>query len=867
MCAMDAERWQRLEALFVGALERDEAARQSFLRRETADDPTLFTELSAMLVANGDSRALAVEAQLLRDTPAISPFTGRAGRALPGNVGPYRLIEQIGHGGMGVVYRAERADGQYTQTVAVKLVRTDFVSPDLVQRSRSERQILARLEHASIARLLDGAVADDGSPYLVMEYVSGRPITEHCDAACLTIDERLRLFQIVCRAVHYAHQNLVVHRDLKPSNILVTADGQVKLLDFGIAKLIAAGEDDAPNTGTLLSLMTPDYASPEQVRGESITTATDVYALGLLLYELLCGERAQRAGGSSPIAIERTVCEDEPPSPSTSIGAGSREQVADRVRVRGLQRPEQAKKKLSGDLDRIVEMAVRKEPERRYTSAEQLSADVERYLTGLPVMARPGTLRYRTAKLLRRHRVGAAATAAIIVSILFGLGVAMAGVVRARDAERRAVADAAAATSVSEFLVDLFRANDPGEARGDVVTARQLLDRGAARVRVGLGDQPVVQARLLGTMARAYASLGLFDPAVELREQELEIQRQRAGESSMEAGIALGELSDLYGRRSEYPRARDAAREAVAILEHTPGGSGRELMNALNQLGMANGRLGDLAEAQAALEWSLAIGESTFGRDDISFTGTLNNLAIVHWMQGNTSGARPLYERALVILEREHGSEHPTVAHTLNNLGLVQNQAGELDAAAATHRRALAIREKILDADHPDIAETLNNLGVVMLNKRDFAAARPLFERALIVRERVLGPNHSHVATTLSNLGTALLETGDYDAAAPYLRRALASLQRSVGPEHVMTTYPLLSLARIDRARGDYGAAETGIRRVIAIREAAGGANHPDLAAALNELGEIAREGGRPAEADSLRQRADMVRAAARGGR
>ena len=568
---MDANRWQRLETLFVAALDRDDSARQAFLRSETADDPTLFTEVCAMLAANGESRALAVESQLIRDTPIDSPFVGRLDRAPPAVLGPYRLIEQIGHGGMGVVYRAERADGQYTQTVAIKLVRTDFATPDLVQRSRSERQILARLEHASIARLLDGAVAADGSPYLVMEYVSGRPITEHCDAARLTIDQRLRLFQVVCRAVHYAHQNLVVHRDLKPSNILVTADGQVKLLDFGIAKLMTPDDPgDAASARTLLPLMTPDYASPEQVRGESITTATDVYALGLLLYELLCGERAQRAGGASPVAIEHTICEVEPQAPSVSVAKGTAAEIAERARGRGGMRIEQLQKQLRGDLDTIVDMALRKEPARRYASAEQLAIDIERHLGGQPVVARPDTFGYRTAKFLRRNRVGVAAAIAVILSIVAGLSVALIGMVRARDAERQAVAEAAVATSVSEFLVNLFRASDPEEARGDTVTARELLDRGADRIRSGLDDQPEVRARLLGTIAQAYESLGSFEQALALREEELAIQQAASGPESAAVGMTLAELADLYGRRGEYARAKEAASQAVAMLERSP---------------------------------------------------------------------------------------------------------------------------------------------------------------------------------------------------------------------------------------------------------------------------------------------------------
>jgi eukaryotic-like serine/threonine-protein kinase len=862
---MDANRWERLESLFVAALERDAPTRDAFLRGATADDPTLYAEVSAMLAATGESRALAVESVLLRDTPwGRSP--GVAGVSVPASLGAYRLIEQIGRGGMGVVYRAERADGQYTRTVAIKLVRTDFASPDLPQRTRAERQILARLEHANIARLLDGGVTDDGSPYLVMEHVSGRPITEHCDAVCMGIEERLRLFQVVCRAVHYAHQNLVVHRDLKPSNILVTAGGDVKLLDFGIAKLLDPGDLDHGATTRTAMLMTPDYASPEQVRGEPVTTATDVYALGLLLHELLSGARAQRTSGASPSAIERTVCEHEPAPPSVSIGTGTPEEVAFRVRARGATRPESLRRTLHGDLDTIVAMALRKEPARRYASAEQLAGDIDRYVGGLPVHAGQDTLRYRAGKFVRRNRPLMIAAAAVLVSLLTGAGLAVAGMMRARDAERRAIAEAAAATHVSEFLVDLFRANDPSEARGEALTARQLLDRGAARVGGQLDDQPHVRARLLGTMAQAYQSLGLFAPAVELRERELAIYRERAGDSSIQVGTTLGALSDLYGRRSEYDRARRTAREAVAILERTPAESGRAMMRVLNQLGMAAGRLGELDEARAALERSLAIGERVGGPNDPALTAALNNLAIVHWQQGDPSAAHPLYERALSILEREFGTDHPTVAHTLNNLGLVQSQAGKLDDAVVTHRRALAIREKVLDSLHPDIGETLNNLGVVMLNRKDFARATPLFERALTIREQRLGPNHSHVASTVNNLGTALLELGELDAAARHFQRALASLSQSVGPDHMMTSYPLFGLARIDRARGALASAEVGIRRVIAIREREGGPSHPELSAALHELAEVLRARGRRVEADSLQRRADVIRTAARDG-
>jgi eukaryotic-like serine/threonine-protein kinase len=847
---VDANRWQRLQDLFFDALERDPSSRAAFLHATTRDDPTLRDEIAAMLAAHDDNRRLDSEAH--RDdgaTPASEPAARIAGRDVV-RAGPYRLLERIGRGGMGEVFRAERDDGQYTQTVAIKVIRAGFVTPELLRRFRAERQILARLQHAGIARLLDGAVADDGQPYLAMEYVAGRSITDYCDAARLGVEARLHLFRSVCDAVQYAHRNLVVHRDLKPSNILVTADGVVKLLDFGIAKLLAEADDGAAPTRTL-PVLTPEYAAPEQVRGQPVTTATDVYALGLLLYELLCGVRAQSAPTLTPAALERAICETDPPPPSAALPAGAPADVQARVAARGGSL-DRLRRRLHGDLDTIVATALRKDPARRYASVDLLSADIERHLTGLPVVARADTLRYRTGKFLRRHRIGVAATAAVTLSLALGLGIAVTGLVRAQRAEERALDDARTAGQVSDFLVELFRVNTPGEARGNTVTARELLDRGAERVATQLDSQPVVQARLLRTMGQAYDALGLYDPALALFEQELDIERARTGERSAEVAAALGRLAGIHGNRGDYARSRDLARAALDIQEGIQPVDSTELATTLNQLGTAHGRLGELDDARAALERAFALDERRLGADHGRLASPLNNLAILHWQQGDVAAAAPLFQRALALWERDYGAEHPVVAHVVNNLALVSKQAGDFAQARAFHERALAIREKALPAGHPDIAESLNNLGSLLLDTREYDEARRLLERALELRERALGPDHAYVATTLNNLGFALIGLGDAATARPPLERAHAILELSVGADHAMTSYPLLGLARISRMNGELDDAERGFRRVIAIRRQSMGDAHPDLREAVRELADFLRARGRAGEAAEL---------------
>ena len=816
---MDSTRWDRLERVFLDALERAPTDVAPFLDEATRGDADLRAEVEAMLAAHAKDDGLEIES-MLSDVSGAPPLA---------RVGVFRLVERVGHGGMGEVFRGERDDGQFQQTVAIKLVRAGLVTPEMTRRFRAERQILARLEHPNIARLLDGGITEQGHPYLVMEYVPGRTITEHTRGEALGLEARLALFVTVCRAVQYAHQNLVVHRDLKPSNILVGPRGDVKLLDFGVAKMLAA-DDSAPEATakTGFEMMTPEYASPEQVRGESITTATDVYALGLLLYELLTGQRAQERG-SSLLEMERVVCETDAAPPSD---------VA----------PYALRKRLRGDLDVIVATSLRKEPARRYATSELLAADVERYLRGMPIVARSDTFAYRAGKFWQRHRVAVGAAVAVVVSLVAGLVLAVAGMMRAHRAEELAVVEAATSARIADFLVDMFRHSDPGTAVGDAVTARQLLDEGARGID-GLADQPVVQARLLATMADAYNGLGLFDASLELSRRELAVQRAQFGDRSPEAGRALTRVSGVHAKQGDYPRARDVALEALAILEASLPEDHPDVAGARNQLAIAHGHLGENSEAASLLERALAIRERTEGAESIQLTGMLNNLAIIHWQMGDLDESRVLYERVLRIQEREYAPEHVSIAHTLNNLALVRNAVKDYAGARDLHERALAIREGALEPDHPDVGESLNNLGTTLLALEDYERAQGVFERALGIREKALGPEHSYVATTLYNVGTAVLSRGGGETSRPFFERALDTFERALGPDHAMVAYPVLSLAELDERAGDMAAAERGLRRAIAIRVARLGETHPDYAKACGLLADFLVDRGRPEEA------------------
>ena len=754
MSGIDPGAWKRIEAVFDQALDRPAGERAAFLDRSCTGDPELRRQVQALLDAAGQANGFledGVEAAL-SELPV-----GPGGVMLaPGHrVGPFRVVREIGRGGMGVVYLAERADGHFEQRVALKLLGSQTALPDLIRRFARERQILAKLEHPNIARLIDGGVSDDSVPYFAMEYVEGRPITEDCDGGRLGVDARLERFLQVCDAVAYAHANLVVHRDLKPGNILVSRQGTVRLLDFGIAALIEPSADDAATTRTAAHAMTPAYAAPEQVRGEEATTATDVYCLGVVLYELLTGRRPFDDAGTLPLDVQRAILEDEPVRPSTAVAVRRADlpgQAPDdpalRAHARGAS-PAALSRRLHGDLDTIPLTALRKRAADRYATVEALRRDVERYLRHEPIAARPDSRAYRAARFVRRHRVGVTATAIAVLALVAGTAAATVGLVRARRAERAAMLEAETAKQVSEFLTRSFRLSSPEETSGETVTARQILDEGAARVEAELANQPRLQVRLMTTIGNVYMQLGLYERAAMLLDRAVERARSALGPSEPEFSFALNGRGTLAYEIDDYAVAGSLYEEALAARELALGPDHPEVAALLNNLGNVRSLTGDTAAARALLARSLAIRERALEPDHPDIAQSLLSLAYLLGKVGEPDRARETSLRAVGIYERSLGPDHPRVALTLNVLAGEEFAAGDYAGAIADYRRVLDIREKSYGVEHRLFGESLYNLARTLSRQGDLTEAEPLAARAQATYDATLPPSHPARADAL----------------------------------------------------------------------------------------------------------------------
>ena len=819
---MIEERWHHIHEVFQAALDLCAAERAAYLDAVCTGDAELRREVESLLAASAESGhfdrlAERFEVQYAED------------KAMPAHIGPYRLLRELGRGGMGTVYLAVREDDQLKQAVALKVFHAGAQRPDLVERFLAERQILAQLDHPHIARLFFGGVtepvpgAQGRQPYFAMEYVKGEPLTDYCDVHHLGINVRLRLFLNVCEAVQHAHRHLVVHRDLKPTNILVTEDGIVKLLDFGIAKLLdeALILNTVPLTQTGLRLMTPEYASPEQVRGEAVTTATDVYQLGVLLYELLTGRRPYCLPSRLLHEVERIICEEPPEKPSTAVtrieareldderAAVTGPELASRVRATTV---EHLRRRLSGDLDTIVLMAMRKEPERRYVSAEALAEDLRLHLEGLPVRARPDTLGYRAAKFARRHRFGVAATA-LIALLVAGFAVTMAIQAR-RVAQERDRAEEATA-----FVIDLFEDFSPEQAQGSTVTTRDLLDRRAARIQTGLRDQPILQARLLD---------------------------------------ALGEI---YQLRGHFPEAESLLREGLALrLEHLAANH-LDVAESRHHLGILLSEKDDYKGAEPLLREALATYRRVLGSEHPRVSYVLDELATLHRTRGDLDGAETLYRELLETYRPGESDIDRAIA--LLFLGKIHVEKGHFDEAERLLETSLAIRRKLFGEAHPGVANSLDGLGELMQARGDYPAAERIYREAYVIRQRVFEEAHPDRAASLTKLGSILYDQGRYVEAEPLLHNAIAIIRPAFGEQNNLVTEALYYMGSIRLARQDVRGADSLLTAALAIWERhLPDIEHPILARTLDRLGQMRLQVGDTEAADSLLQQASAMRRA-----
>jgi eukaryotic-like serine/threonine-protein kinase len=916
---LDPERWLKLERIFEGAQDLQGRARREYLDAACAGDADLRRRVADLLREDESGRdTLADQIRgavggLLGAAPARGPAgqAGSSGEAgLRGTlVGPYRLVEVIGRGGMGTVWRAVRDDEAYRKEVAIKLMHRGLHDPGLRARFAAERQILATLDHPNIARLLDGGTSDSGTPYVVMEIVEGSPIDRYCDAERLGVEPRLGLFRQVCDAVSYAHRNLVVHRDLKPGNILVTAEGVPKLLDFGIAKLLDQSGQPAPTaeTATGQRLLTPEYASPEQVRGAPITTASDGYSLGVILYELLTGRRPYRGTRGDSLELERAICEQDPERPSTAVSRDPEDdettapdlRSADAIGRARDSRADLLRKRLHGDLDNIVLKALRKEPAGRYASVDLLSEDIRRHLEGLPVAARPATLGYRTLKFASRHRSGMGAAAAVVV---LGISLALFYTGRLKEERRRAEAEAHSSARVSDFLVDLFKSADPTQARGEEISARQLLDRGARRIESDLSQDPGIQERLLRTMARAYLNLSALKPGLDLTDAALALE-ERSGDArpaekagllrlkgtilaglaryddarkSLQAALqsareaygpahqeivydqnALANVDELQGR---YPEAEAGYLESLRLAGRLPGAPDTlAAADTRNRLGSLYIALGRHDEAIQQLTECVRLRQRLLAENAAEKSACLSLLGEAYREKGDYDAAEPLLVEDLRLSRKVLGNESLGTADSLSRLGDLYKLRGEPGRALPLLQEALAIDRRMLGEGHPHVAEALNDLANVLQDLGRTEESLEMQRKALAVATAALGPDHPEVATNLSDLASKLKELGRYDEAETMYRRTLELDRKTLGGKHPYVAMDLCNLATLYMSMHREAEAERLLRTALAMQDGNPEVNPLNLATTLSSLGNLLVITGRAGEGEPFLRRAVQV--------
>jgi serine/threonine-protein kinase len=750
--------------LSPGALE------QARIRQLTCDQHHLYESAEAFLEQPAAEFAAAL---MVEDGDDVDG-------AVPERIGPYRVIHEAGHGGMGAVYLAERADDQFRQRVALKLVRGGLHSEYLVRRFREERQILASLDHPNIARLLDGGVTVEGMPFFAMEYVEGTPIDRFCDEQQLSVEQRLELFLKVCGAVQYAHRNLVVHRDLKPSNILVTHEGEPKLLDFGIAKLLS-GDAEAGLTQAGMRMLTPEYASPEQIRGEPVNTASDVYSLGVLLYELLTGTPPHRRGTRTSRELEQRVLEREPERPSVAVlRAEDPEQVS---RARG-SAPSKLSRHLRGDLDTVVLRAMHKEPQRRYATAEQFAADVRRHLNGMPVGARPDTPAYRVRKFVQRHRWGVAGAVAFVLLLLGFSAVTAIQAARIRTDAARIAAERDRAQQGEAFLLGLFARSDPFQGRGNAVSVRELLDSGVAKLSQEMADRPDTRARMYLAIGRAYYGLGESDRAILFMDSSYTLLRKLHGETDPDATGTANQLANVLRSAGRYDAAATLYQRILAARRQQYGNHSPEVARSLNGLALVLLMQGRSAEAESLLREALVIDRRDAAEEPAHLAQTLNNLGHVLRDQGKLAAAEAAHRESLSVRRAVWGPEHFEVSVSLSNLAGVLRDRGDLADADTLYRQTLDLRRRLVGDRHPDLAYDRAGYALLLHRRGEFHASEKLYRQALEVQQRALPVGHPLTATTLTRLGLLLLEMKRPGEARPPLEEALATRRQVLVPGH-----------------------------------------------------------------------------------
>jgi len=849
----------------------------------SSSEPEAPTERASPNPADHASPADASAPPSADSTPAESPSF----RAAPDQVGPWEIVGLIGEGGMGTVHFAERADGQFEQQVALKLLRHDL-DEAAQERFLAERQILAELQHPNIAHLLDGGVTapesgsgQAGRPYFVMEYVDGTPLDTYCNDHQLGVEARLRLFRQVCEAVTFAHRNLIVHRDLKPSNILVTEPGadtatdddtgtgpQVKLLDFGIAKALEGAEGRAARTQTGESPMTPRYAAPEQVQGDPITTATDVYSLGVVLYELLTGTLPYDIKNAPVAEVAEVISTTDPTAPSEQVTTTP--SAASVVEQTHGMTPDELGRALNGDLDVIVKKALRKEPGQRYTSAAELGQDLDRYLDGLPVEARSASTGYRLRRFVARNRTAVLSGVAAMIALVVGLGVAVwQAQVAAAERDRAQAAQAEAEEAIT-FLTTLFEHAEPEEARGDTLTAYELVDQGRRRLS-DLSDQPALQARMFDVVGEVYENLSEYKTADSLLHRSIRVQRSLSTPNRERLGEYLAERASVKMKLGQYRTADSLTQRALQAMRAGDAAGTVEYAEALSLRGNIALNQKRLRRADSLFErteshYRSLLEETSEGTEEAldyskSLASLRHNRASIHYYRNQFKKAEGLYRDALTKYRDIEGPNHPDVITIHSAIGLMLQEQGQLQAAAVHLDTAVTRGARVLGPRHAQMATYYSNLGDVRKAQGRYAVADSLYRRTLAIDKAQRGPRHPYVAGDWHLIGQTNRAWDRPERALEAFSKEV-SLRRPAGVS--------VDLAKALHAQGtvltDLGRYSTAEDRLLEARDVHTRVDEPDSSLTTDlhaALATLYTEWGRPGPAQRWQQRLDSLRTSA----
>jgi serine/threonine-protein kinase len=841
---MSKENWDRIELIVDSALDLPASERKSYVKKACLGDEKLLANVTTMLQSIEESEGWLDDPKTYKsefyeeisdDLEDITEANSLSGQ----QVGSYTVKQLIDRGGMGEVYLAERSDGEFEHQVAIKIIRTNNATEQNLKLFMKERDILAGLNHPRIARLFDGGVTQNGFPYVIMEYVDGIPINTYCKQNDCSITAKIELFCQVLEAVRYAHENLIIHCDLKPDNILVDEAGNIKILDFGISKLIE--QQDGERTGNETpdpNYLTPRYAAPEQLTKQKITIRSDLYALGVIFYSLLCNNYPYNFDGFSEEEIKGTIVYQKPVRPS---------EKAENTQV---------KKKLNGDLDAMVLKAMHKDPKKRYRTAAEFLEDLNNYRQELPVSAVNNSVAYLSKKFIQRHQRGVAIFVAVLATVIALSSYYTWRITQERDQARL---EAEKAERISDFLVGLFEASEPAETKGEPVPVQSILKEGTQKIDE-LDDQPHIKSRMLQTVATVYTNLGNYKEAEQLFKEALDLKSELYGGKSLEAADVHNQLGVLYHKKHETQKAKPHYITALDIREKELPENDLKLAQIYSDYGALLRFTGNLDSAEVLYNKALSIRDDKLDSNSVDIATSLNNIAVLYKEQGNLKQAEKFYLRALEIRISNHGELHPRVANTFNNLAVLYRDMGNFEQSSDYFEKTIDVRTKLYGINHAKTAQAFNNYAGLLSDNDKLGRAEEYYRQALAIRKEVFGEQHVNTGTSHNNLANVLQNKGKLDSALVGYMNALDIYKNYFGERHQYVGIVLSNLGRTHTLSGNYLKAEEAFNNAESIISEKYDEKNTRLASVYYDKAKLEIERGNPEQASELLEESLSIR-------